>query len=184
MWGGIGRIVLKLQRKRVMQYVHSFSQATIGDRVNLGDYAHFRWDKQCKEIQIGKEVEIRDYFQSVVGKNAVLQIGDGVFINNSCSLNCLEKITIGANTLFGENVKLYDHNHFIEREPTYRLEKRKFTYAPISIGKNCWLGSNVVILKGVQVGDNVIIGAGCVVHKDVPPGTTLVHDQNLKSITP
>ena len=34
--------------------------------------------------------------------------------------------------------------------------------------KNCWIGANVVILKGVTIGDNVIIGAGAVIHKDIP----------------
>lgn len=36
------------------------------------------------------------------------------------------------------------------------------------IGKHVWIGSNVVILKGVTIGDNAVIGAGCVVDRDVP----------------
>ncbi len=46
-----------------------------------------------------------------MGNEAQLIIGDNVFMNNYCSINCLDEIEIGENTLFGEGVKLYDHNH-------------------------------------------------------------------------
>ena len=45
--------------------------------------------------------------------------------------------------------------------PRDEWEKEK----PIIIGKNCWIGTNVVILPGVELGDNVIVGAGAVVTK-------------------
>lgn len=38
----------------------------------------------------------------------------------------------------------------------------------IHIGKNCWIGMNTVILKGVTIGYNSIIGAGSVVNSDIP----------------
>ena len=37
--------------------------------------------------------------------------------------------------------------------------------APIKIGKSVWIGFNVVVLPGVEIGDNCIIGAGAVVTK-------------------
>lgn len=43
-----------------------------------------------------------------------------------------------------------------------------YTTAPIHICNNYWIGSNVVILKGVNIGDNVVIGAGCVISTDIP----------------
>lgn len=91
-------------------------------------------------------------------------------MNNYCSINCLEKIEIGENTLFGESVKIYDHNH------QYSSEKIEHQ-APIKIGKNCWFGSNVIILKGVTIGDNVILGAGCVIHKDIPSNSIVINKQ-------
>ncbi|KAL3417315.1 galactoside O-acetyltransferase [Phlyctema vagabunda] len=39
---------------------------------------------------------------------------------------------------------------------------------PITIGKDCWLGGNVIILPGVTIGDGSTIGAGSVVTRDVP----------------
>ena len=49
--------------------------------------------------------------------------------------------------------------------------------AAIVSGKNCWLGSNVIVLKGVTIGDNSIIGAGCVIHKDIPANSTVLNQQ-------
>ena len=45
-----------------------------------------------------------------------------------------------------------------------------FTYVmPCHIGNDVWIGTNAIILDGVNVGDGAIIGAGGVVTKDVPP---------------
>lgn len=37
----------------------------------------------------------------------------------------------------------------------------------VSLGKDCFVGSDVSILVNVAIGDNVIIGAGAVVNKDI-----------------
>lgn len=40
--------------------------------------------------------------------------------------------------------------------------------APITIGKNVWIGANATVVPGVTIGDGAIIAAGAVVTKDVP----------------
>ena len=115
----------------------------------------------------------------MVGNNAELILENKFFMNNFCSINCLEKIEIGENTLFGEGVKLYDHNHEYSNEPTFKVEHQKFKTSPIKIGKNCWLGSNVTILKGVTIGENTIIGAGCLIYKDVPANSIIKLKQEI-----
>ncbi|EJL67640.1 acyltransferase [Chryseobacterium populi] len=132
-------------------------------------------------VSIGENVLFRKYCNILIFPNADLSIGKGVFFNNYCSINCLDKIKIGDDTIFGEGVRLYDHNHLIEKGETLFVEKEKYTKNPIIIGKNCWIGSNAVILKGVTIGDNSIIGAGCIIHKSVPSNTILKNNQNLIS---
>ncbi|MDN0066650.1 DapH/DapD/GlmU-related protein [Bacteroides gallinaceum] len=43
--------------------------------------------------------------------------------------------------------------------------------------RHCWIGSNVVILKGVTIGNNCVIEAGCVVYKDVPDNSVVMNQQ-------
>ncbi|SIQ04488.1 Hexapeptide repeat of succinyl-transferase [Chryseobacterium sp. RU37D] len=136
-------------------------------------------NNEVGNIIIGENFLMRAYGSILVFPEAKLKIGDGVFFNNYCSINCLDKIEIGDNTIFGEGVRLYDHNHLIEKGEKLFVEKEKYTKSPVTIGKNCWIGSNTVILKGVTIGDNSIIGAGCVIHKSVPPNTIIKNNQNL-----
>lgn len=42
------------------------------------------------------------------------------------------------------------------------------------IGNDVWIGSNVVILGGLNIGDGAVIGAGAVVTKDVQPYSIVV----------
>lgn len=109
----------------------------------------------------------------VVGGGGIY-IGNNCFFNNYCTLASRAGITIGDGTIFGENVKVYDHNHCY-KDVNVSIKYQGYTEAPIVIGKHCWIASNVVILKGVTIGDNCVIGAGCVVYKDVPEGTVMVN---------
>ena len=119
-------------------------------------------------IDIDRNVEMRRYCNIIVEDNAHLLIEKNVFFNNYCSVNCQERIRIGANTILGEGVKLYDHNHKYSVIPKFEISKDQFTRSAIDIGSNCWIGSNVVVLKGVTIGDNVIVGANCLIYKSIP----------------
>lgn len=129
-------------------------------------------------LVIGKHVTFRKGFSVMIDKKGEVRIGDDVFFNNYCSLNAIDSISIGAGTIFGENVKVYDHNHCYKNS-NLPIKEQGFTSAPVSIGKHCWIASNVVILKGVTIGDNCVIGAGCIVYKDVPEGNVVINKQEL-----
>lgn len=89
-----------------------------------------------------------------VGKNACCHFQDhgGVSLGDGCQI--------------GHNVVFATLNHGLAPED------RQTTYpAPITLGKNVWVGSNSTILQGVTIGDNAVIAAGAVVTKDVPENT-------------
>lgn len=44
----------------------------------------------------------------------------------------------------------------------------------ISIGKNCFIGMNSVLLPGVSIADNCIVGAGSIVTKSVTEESVVV----------
>lgn len=130
------------------------------------------------QLIVGKKITFRKGFSIMMDKTAKISIGDNVFFNNYCSLNANESITIGSGTIFGENVKIYDQNHCYKDLNT-PIKFQGYTTAPVTIGKHCWIASNVTILKGVSIGDNCVIGAGCVVYKNVPANTVLINKQEL-----
>ena len=39
----------------------------------------------------------------------------------------------------------------------------------MEIGDDVWLGVNVTVLKGVNIGDGALVGAGSLVTKSIPP---------------
>lgn len=131
-----------------------------------------------KNVKMGRNFQFRKGFTLLIDKNGHVRIGDDVFFNNYCTVCAMKEITIGNGTIFGENVKLYDHNH-IYLNPDTPIKQQGYTSAPIHIGKHCWIGSNVTILKGVTIGDNSVIGAGCVIHRDVPSNSVVVNKQEL-----
>ena len=127
------------------------------------------------DLIVGSNVICRNFeiFHVSSGK---LILHDGVFVNNSCSFNCMERIEVGNGTMMGEGVRFYDHDHVYTAE---KIEKWQWTTAPIRVGRDCWIGSNVTILKGVTIGDNTIIGAGCLVRNDIPANSVIYNDGNL-----
>lgn len=125
----------------------------------------------------------RERFNLTIGGGKI-NIGNNVFFNHDCSITCEgSTITIGDGTIFGEGVKIYCHNHKY-KDTTRPIKEQGYICAPVSIGKHCWIGSNVVILKGVTIGDNSVVGAGCVVYKDVPENSVVVnkHEWVVKAI--
>lgn len=176
----ITSLIEKFQRKKQRTILEKNPKVSVGNGLKLGISNHFILYPEIEKFTLGTNISFRNYIHVIVQNGATLEIQNNVFFNNHCSINCLEHISIGENTLFGENVKLYDHNHSYERnENGLKVSHQEFKTAPIIIGKNCWLGSNVVVLKGVTIGDNSIIGAGCVIHKDIPANSTVVNQQEL-----
>ena len=127
------------------------------------------------DLIVGRNVICRNFeiFHVSSGK---LILHDGVFVNNSCSFNCMERIEVGNGTMMGEGVRFYDHDHVYTAE---KIEKWQWTTAPIRVGRDCWIGSNVTILKGVTIGDDTVIGAGCLIRNDVPANSVVYQDRNL-----
>ena len=114
--------------------------------------------------------------QIVVEQGACLDLGDKVFFNRYCSINVKNKVKIGKGSLFGEGVKVYDHDHIYTKE----LQSNEFNIDVVDIGENCWLGSNVVVLKKTMIGNGVVIGAGVIVRGNINNNLLVINEQNLK----
>ena len=161
---------------RVREYLNEVRLGTNYQEkiIQDGTWNVFQIDDRAHFI-VGTNVICRNFENFHVSSGKVI-LHDGVFINNSCSFNCMERIEIGAGTMMGEGVRFYDHDHIYTAE---KIEKWQWTTAPIRVGRDCWIGSNVTILKGVTIGDNTIIGAGCLIRNDIPANSVVYNDGHL-----
>ncbi len=99
--------------------------------------------------------------------NSQILIAKGTTIMNGCQFIACILISIGKNCRIGSNCVIYDTD-FHEKAPTER-DKASIPKS-VRLGDNVWLGSNVIILKGVEIGTDAVVGAGAVVTKSVPSG--------------
>ena len=52
----------------------------------------------------------------------------------------------------------------------------------VIVGNNVWIGSNVILLKGCEIGDNSVIAAGAVVDKMIPAYSIYRRDGSIERI--
>jgi carbonic anhydrase/acetyltransferase-like protein (isoleucine patch superfamily) len=87
-------------------------------------------------------------------------------------------VKIGDRTLLACNVSVITATHPVS--PEERRGSLGKEYAkPVTIGDDCWIGANVVILPGVTIGNGVTVGAGSVVTKDVEDRSIVVGELSL-----
>ena len=111
--------------------------------------------------------------KSVVGKGSqvrtkrsgVLEL-EGCEVGAYCTLEAMESIRIGRDTLIAERVTIRDQNHRFD-DPSKKIADQGFDCEPILIHSNVWIGAEVVVLKGVEIVSGVVVGAGSVVNRSL-----------------
>jgi len=133
--------------------------------------------KRPIELYNPQVLEIGD--NTIIHEFTALKSGDvgKIKIGKNCKVNRYNQIeggavTIGDNVILGPAVHVVSSDHKFEKGKLIR--EQGSTIEPISIGDDAWLGSKVIVLKGVTIGKGAVIGAGSVVTKDIPPYTVAV----------
>ena len=101
-----------------------------------------------------------------------LMLGDDVDLATDVMIETGGGVSIGARTLIGYGTRIFSANHNIPPNRG-RIFGAGHTKKPVTIGKDVWIGANVLILPGRTIGDGAVIGAGSVVTKDVGPYTVV-----------
>ncbi|MBZ1523421.1 acyltransferase [Leuconostoc mesenteroides] len=137
-----------------------------------------------RNLTLGERVYWRTGFSVIIEGSGQLSIGNNCLFNFNCSIACLGQISIGDSNIFGESVKIYDHNHKFNRRDKI-ISEQGMSVGEVTIGNNCWFGSNVVILKGAKIGDNCVIGAGAIISGIIPDNSLLrtTHNYEVEKIS-
>lgn len=134
------------------------------------------------KLSTGKHTTWRRNFLIMIENEGKVSIGDNCFFNNDCTIGANKFVKIGEGTIFGENVKIYDHNHkFADLKRS--IKEQGFSNGTVSIGRHCWIGSNVCVLKNADIGDNCVIGAGCVISGKIEDNTIVKIDSQTQYLT-
>lgn len=148
--------------------IHDFS--TTGNVV-------LSWGSTKDDVIIDERSDL--YGRIISYNHGKVKIGKWVNIGFRTKIDCVNRIEIGDNTAISYDVTIIDNNSHpihpedrklmrhtehgsLERQPMFAES------APIIIGENCWIGTQVRIQKGVIIGDNSIVAANSVVTKSVP----------------
>lgn len=127
-------------------------------------------------IIIGDNVRMHSVITIAAGKifdEVTFSIGDNSYIGSRVSFSVASSIVIGSNCYLADNIIIRDNDghslDYVKRRQNAPVEKEMTK--PVVIGNDVWIGSNCVVLKGVQIGDGAIVASGTVVTKSVPEFT-------------
>lgn len=98
--------------------------------------------------------------------NSRITIGACTATSNNITIIAMNSVEIGARCLIGDFVTVYDCD-FHEMDSAHR-SRSVGPIEPVTIGDNVWLGSRVIVLKGVSIGENSVVAAGSVVTRSLP----------------
>jgi acetyltransferase-like isoleucine patch superfamily enzyme len=165
---------------------------TIGSNPRVLTFNAFKAERPDAEIRVGDATIIYHHCEILATGNGHVRIGNGCIIGSDFRLYCKDNIVLGNQVLISWNVFISDYDgHPIDPEerlqqmlymnhsffPSVRRQKASeeianykplYHTSPVVIGDNVWIGANVIILKGVQIGSGSVLAAGAVVTKDVP----------------
>lgn len=119
-------------------------------------------------------------FGAIVGRRAMirptahieipwnLDIGEDATVGDHAILYSLGRITIGDRAIISQYAHLCAGTH------DYTDHTFKLLRTPITIGDDCWVGTDAFIGPGVTVGNLTVVGARSSAYKDLPPGKVCV----------
>lgn len=96
-----------------------------------------------------------------------LKIGYKTAISGDCFINAYGGVEIGKYCHIAKGLTIYSHNHNWKSEDTIPYDGKSIV-KPVKIGDCVWIGANVSIAPGAEIGDGVIVSCGSVVFGKIP----------------
>lgn len=101
-------------------------------------------------------------------------IGENVWYTPTALPTEGDLVRIGNNVVIASGAVLVTHDE-IARVFRWKYPDGVFRHhrGGVTIGDNCFIGQNAIILPDVRIGNDCIVAAGAVVTKDVPDGSVV-----------
>lgn len=152
-------------------------------RFGQGSCISFPWSSIFGEahIEIGSGTMIGMHNSLTVGfgpahdygDRCVISIGDRVVLGRGSHIVAHESVVIEDDVYTGPYVYITDQNHTYA-DPELPIGRQWPTEAPVRIGAGSWLGTNVVVLPGADIGRNVVVAASSIVRGEIPDHSVVV----------
>ncbi len=97
----------------------------------------------------------------------VIAIGERTIIGRGSHVVGHWSIVIGDDVQIGPHVYITDQNHSYD-DPDTPIGRQTPVDEAVAIGSGSWIGTNVVILPGTQLGAHTVVAAGAVVRGAFP----------------
>ena len=175
------RSLLRLRKPKMLllgkgvKFTH-LGNISWGKWVKLEDRVHLSALGKGK-LSLGNHVGIGAYSRVIISTSfsnvgSHITIGNNVGIGEFAYLGGGGGLDIGDDCIIGQYFSCHPENHEFG-DTTQLIREQGVSRQGISIGPNCWIGSKVTILDGVNIGEGCVIAAGAVVTQDMPANTVV-----------
>lgn len=155
-------------QREVQSRFESLETITFADNCFVAPSAHL-FAEPGRTIEVGEGCRIA----AEVFLHGPIRLGCNVSLNARVTIDGGARgVVIGDNTRIASGTAIYAFNHGMN--PERLIREQPVTSRGIIIGKDVWIGANVSLVDGVEIGDHAVVGMGSVVTKNVPPWSIVV----------
>lgn len=166
-------ILLQWLIKKIYKILYIEKKKKFNRSLSFGDY--FTDRKVRAELEnFGKGSTVYDNVL-IIGR---VKVGKNVWIGPNCILDGSGGgINIGDNCSISAGVHIYTHETIKIKEKN----ENEFTYKPVNIGSNTFIGPNSIITKGVNIGNNVFVCGLSLVNRNIPDDKKFIKNKILNN---
>jgi UDP-2-acetamido-3-amino-2,3-dideoxy-glucuronate N-acetyltransferase len=138
------------------------------------------------DVVIGRDVVIYHFvnlYGCEIGDGtkigSFVEIQKGVRVGRNCKISShsfiCEGVTIEDEVFIGHGVQFINDKYpRATREDGQLQTDADWAVEPTSVRRGASIGTGATILSGIEIGERAIVGAGAVVTKNVPAGSTVI----------
>ena len=160
-------------------WVRTHGTIVFEDRVTLQD--RVRLQPWGGSIRLGAGAQVRDACE--LKSKGELDVGEMAILGRNVTLHANTSVRLGADVGLAERVTVADSDHANDGSDTWFMAQ-PVVAAPVVLGRNVFLGTNVVVLRGTTIGDNAVAAAGAVVVGGEHPAGWLLVGAPARAVKP